>query len=111
LRFAGQVVLAHRVAYYIARNLDPGNLDVCHTCDRPICCNPDHLFLGEHVDNMQDGAKKGRFIKKLTSSQVTDIRTLHNEFSYSQAKLGKLFGVSNGFISLIVRHRKWQFCP
>lgn len=33
---------------------DPGDMFVLHTCDKPSCCNPNHLFLGDNSDNMID---------------------------------------------------------
>lgn len=51
---------SHRLAYYIATGVDPGALFVCHKCDHPWCCNPNHLFLGTAQDNADDCWRKGR---------------------------------------------------
>lgn len=45
---------SHRVAYALARGLDPRGLLVRHSCHNKLCCNPDHLALGTHELNMLD---------------------------------------------------------
>ena len=52
---------AHRVAYRLFRGEIPEGQHVLHRCDTPLCANPDHMFLGSRVDNMQDCSAKGRW--------------------------------------------------
>lgn len=56
----GTIKYAHRVAYELwVGPVEDGEL-VCHRCDNPPCCNPDHLFVGTPRDNMHDMIRKGR---------------------------------------------------
>ena len=56
----GKAVYAHRAAWEEANGPIPYGMQVCHTCDNPPCCNPDHLFLGTNADNQQDSIAKNR---------------------------------------------------
>ena len=56
----GTVLYAHRVSHALHYRVDPGLLHVCHSCDRPWCVNPEHLWLGTQRQNMADMAHKQR---------------------------------------------------
>ena len=46
--------LAHRVSYMLNVGDIPDGLEVHHECHVRYCCNPDHLVLLTHEENMKD---------------------------------------------------------
>ncbi len=56
---SGRTFKSHRLAYQLFVG-DIGDQWVLHRCDNRKCCNPEHLFLGDHQENMRDMARKNR---------------------------------------------------
>lgn len=112
---------AHRLAWRYRHGRDPGESFVCHRCDNPPCCNPDHLFLGAPADNSADMTTKGRSAlqargaaspyARLTTEQVREIRRRYGEpkgkggahRGPSYEDLAREFGVHSQVIGRIIR--------
>lgn len=123
-------ILVHRLSWKIHFESDPGDLDVCHTCDNRICVRPDHFFLGTSHDNHMDASRKGRlpsgslhhtklkperiirgekrWTSKLTDAQVLEIRDRYVSSKVSQRSLGMEYNISQGAVGKIIRRECWQ---
>lgn len=72
--FYGKMYRVHQLVYEAYKELIPAGYDVCHSCDKPKCINPDHLFLGTARSNAVDMTRKGRaFNIKLSPEDVKAI--------------------------------------
>ena len=108
-------VYAHRLSYQSFIGAIGTGLLVCHHCDTPSCCNPEHLFLGTAQENAADCVRKGRSARgdrkphtKLSFDDVFHIRTLHEGGRVSQRLLAEEFSVTQSHISRIVNRQVWQ---
>lgn len=108
---------AHRVSYRIATGIDPGKLLVCHHCDNPRCVRPDHFYTGDDKQNAIDkisrnrhNAPKGENHRAviLTEDQVREIYRIHSTTKLTRAKIGEIFGVTEGTIAGILSGEKWK---
>lgn len=107
-RDESRIVYAHRFAYELATGEDPGDLFVCHRCDNPPCCNPDHLFLGDNADNMHDMAVKGRHGRTTTTlDQARAVKRMLHEGA-TQGQIVEAVGVPLHTVKNIRRGTAWR---
>lgn len=83
----------------------PAGSTVLHSCDNPLCCNPEHLSIGTAKGNSEDMVSKGRAHKgyKLSDEDVMAIL----ESSESSKCLALAYGVSQQTISDIRNGRTY----
>lgn len=115
---------AHRVAWLLEHGVEPQQ-HVLHTCDRPACVNPAHLYEGTQADNMRDKVRRGRTPDqsgerapnaKLDAEAVREIRRLvGDKYKASrghrcglQKALAARFGVSMMTVNDVIHERTWR---
>lgn len=111
--YKGKTVSAHRFSYELVHGEITDDLFVCHKFEEfgRHNVNPDHMFLGDSTENMNDASIKGRMpdgIKnknaKLTEHQVIEIRA--SKLTYEALSI--TYGVSKAKISHIKRNQSWK---
>ena len=110
----GKKARAHVIAWRLTHGDIPEGLYVCHHCDNPPCCNPDHLFLGTADDNQKDAAAKARFPRgekhhraRLTEADVIAIRAA--EGKELRRVTAVRFKTSRDYIREIQQRKKWSW--
>lgn len=103
--------IAHRFAYEMFVGPIPKRQLVLHECDNPPCCNPQHLFLGNHKKNIRDMVKKGRQAQgerhgnaRLTEKDVRAIRVDSRPLKEIAAE----YGVRADHICDIRKRKRWR---
>jgi hypothetical protein len=121
-------VFAHRAAWMLYHGEIPDGMYVCHRCDVPSCCNPDHLFLGTAKDNFHDCMKKGRAVMPPVTDWPAIIRQRGHHWQTSTIEqvslakrllregvrnidVGRATGLTQSVIEKIKDGSRWQHVP
>lgn len=121
----GKTAGVHRIAYELAKGEIPPKRLVMHSCDTPLCINPDHLGPGTPKDNMQDMSRKGRSVRGttrpgtgpagqrnshavLTPEIVATIRADRAVTGLSIYKLAEKYGIGKSQAYNIISGSQWK---
>ena len=85
-----------------------------HHCDQPVCVNPEHMYVGDQVQNMADMSRRkrarrhvgNRFNTRLTPETVKAIRSDPR----TQREIAAEYGVAQTTISHCLTRRTWKDC-
>lgn len=104
-QYGGRMRPAHELALSFTTGEERlPDLETCHACHNPQCCNPNHLRFDTHQGNVDDTVAAGRHLKpsirKLTDEQVELIRN-RLAAGARQQDLADQYGVTNSTISMI----------
>jgi len=114
----GQAILgnehtAHRIAWLYPNYTIPKGMYILHSCDNPSCCNPKHLWLGTHQDNMDDMKQKGRASKskdkqksrrKISREKELEIIERYKTSNVTQKSLANEFGIALNHVRRLTRY-------
>ena len=115
---------AHRIVAILTsgRNLRRDEF-ACHHCDNPGCCNPAHIFVGSHMDNVNDMIRKRRHWTVVHHAKaMAHLRGLTAKLTLPQAceiakseegtgVLARRFGVHYTSIQRIRKRKVWCGIP
>lgn len=109
-----KTVYTHR---YVLETLghDLTNKVVLHTCDMPMCCNPDHLKIGTHADNVTDKVSKDRHVKGSACNLATvldedKVRSIKQDFKagLSNKNIALKYNIDPTLVSKIKNNHAWS---
>lgn len=114
----GKNITAHRAAYEAFVGPIPAGALICHKCNNPRCCNPEHLYAGTYQSNADDMMAHGAYMAarprrikhsraKLTEEDVAEIRHLASETDLTYVEIAARFGVDRSTVNRLALNDAW----
>ena len=113
VRVGKKLKSSHRISYEVFLGEIGSNLNVLHKCDNRGCCNPDHLFLGTHSDNMRDKVSKNRQYKPTginhpkSKLDESDVRAILQD-TRSMNDIGASYNIHPTVVGKIKSGKLWK---
>lgn len=105
----GKNYKAHRIAWMMTYGRIPEGKSVCHTCDKPPCVNPAHLYLGTAKENAIDRTKhKLRQIEQLEKDEILQIRASFNK-GVPHLEIAEKFKLAPAQVHEIAMREDWPW--
>lgn len=105
----------HRLVFVRDHGPMPHGTMVCHTCDTPSCCNPEHLYAGTTLENAHDAMERGRLAvgtrnksSRLDDLAVKEIRRRSATDGIPTSTLAREYGVSKPTIRKVLARQTWR---
>ena len=92
--------LAYRLVYELVTGNSTQGQIIRHSCDNPVCCNPSHLELGSHQENMNDMKERERH--GLPHHAIRAIRKLGAIQGLSHQSIADRFGIGRSTVTEII---------
>lgn len=103
-----KMIGAHEAALTFATGERRGNLDTCHRCNNPICCNPRHLRFDARKGNVADMMAAGTYRRGKFSDREVQIMRERYANGATQLSIANEYGITNGLVSMIVRGIRYR---
>lgn len=105
-------VYAHRAALMLHLDRDLSTEEIVrHKCDTPLCCNPLHMELGTHADNVQDKVSRGRQAKGTANGRSVltpdAVRSIRADIRALIQRYADSYSVDPSTIRHVVNGKTW----
>lgn len=107
-------IYGHIVSYEFYKGPIPPGMLVRHSCDNPVCVNPDHLSLGTYQDNKDDCIERNRHNKgvkqhlaRLNDDLVRSIR-MDSGTGETAKSIAARLGVSDQTVLDVLNGKTWK---
>lgn len=109
--FDGQQAKAHRIAWLLFVGEIPDGAWILHKCDNRKCVNPEHLYIGDAKQNVQDKVERCAWWgnMRMPFEAVQEIRARYAKGNVSQRQLADEYDCDQTHISGLVRMKQRLF--